>query len=165
MVRILNSTKEQVITFNYDTSLPLYVKLGDWNKEQEVLTYWRVGSLKEVILELGVGEDQEVRSIALVALKEARVRKGSFDYSGSVTIGCPVVDLGELDGEDFINLSSQVEIVLDESSACITFSAATVDSIVKNGNVEFLMDADKHWIGVCIKNISQEGMKVLTSSL
>ncbi len=151
MLKICGRTSRKEVIFTSDPYIPIDLKLGIWSEPIENTVYWRTGDFKKNLLEVGIGSGKkELRSITLVAWerKIVEITRQPVPSGGKREEGCPIFEFGY--AETMVDEKSQLRIFLGDQAISILFSDPPIHSIMKNERVDFFMNPQKEWIGICI---------------
>ena len=164
---IMNNIREpQKVIINYDTYIPIDIKFGVWDLEQELTQYWRTGDFQHSLIEIGFGEHQkELRSVTLIMCNHVSQPQTAFAQSGIIMRGCPIVTLENPYPDMYINEKGFLSVQLFENSLSILFDTIQPNSIIKNNEVEFLLNNENKCMGLRVQNIDTYNMNILRDAL
>ncbi len=166
MLKVNKIRESQKISINYDAYIPLEIKFGDWDLEKESTQYWRTGDFQKSLIEIGLGEKKkEIRSITLIMCNNVSQTKTNCTQTDNITIGCPVLTLERPNTDIYIDEKGFLSVQLFENSLSILFDTIQPRSIIKNNEVEFLLNNENQCIGFRVQNIDALNMNILRETL
>lgn len=166
MIKIGNIKEAKNVFVEYDLYIPIDIKLGKRNNVSESILYWRIGDFEKTLVEIGIERNnKEICSITLVICDKVYESEKIYNSFQSMIIGCPMVVLNNLEERAYIDESKSVEVYFEKNNVYILFSKNDAKVCIINGNIEFLVDAENNWVGICIKDIAEESLNILRHSL
>lgn len=162
MFKIDNIGKQQEVLVSYDVYIPIDIKFGVWDTEQELTQYWRYGDFEHSLIEVGFGEEtKELRSVTLVMCHNVSCIPANFPPLEQLLTGCPKVSLTNLGTNSYVDEKGFLSVRLHEKSLSILFDIAQPTSVIQNKEVEFLLNDSNKCIGLRIQNIDSHQMGIL----
>jgi len=166
LIKIYDNREVQKISIECDLYIPIDIKFGNWDNVLEPTVYWRTGDFQKSIIEVGIGKySQKIRSITLVGCDKVFESKKSHRRFQDVTSGCPIVSICNLSDNSYIDEEGAVEVHFKGNDVYILFSGTEATSCMENESVEFLLDLNSNWVGICIKDIDKVNLSILKESL
>ncbi len=166
MIKIGNIKETKNVFVEYDLYIPIDIKIGERDNVSESILYWRIGDLKKTLVEIGIERNyKEIRSITLVICDKVYESEKIYNSFHSTIIGCPMLVINNLEERTYIDESKSVEIYFEKNNVYILFSKNDAKVCIINKNIEFLVDAENNWVGLCIKDITKENLNILRHSL
>lgn len=166
MIKIGNIKEAKDVFVEYDLYIPINIKLGKRNNVSESILYWRIGDFDKALVEIGIERNsKEIYSITLVICDKVYESEKIYNSFHSMMIGCPMLVLNNLEEKTFIDESKPVEVYFEKNNVYVLFSKNDAKVCIINGNIEFLVDAENNWVGICIKDIAEESLNILRYSL
>lgn len=166
MIKIGNIKEVKNVSIKYDLYIPIDIEFGKRNNVSESVLYWRVGDFEKTLVEIGVERNsKEICSITLVICDKVYEPESVYNSFHNTMIGCPMIVMSNLEERTYIDESRSVAVYFEKNDVYILFDKTDVKVCIINGNIEFLVDAENNWVGICIKDITQESLEILRHSL
>lgn len=166
MIKIGDIKEVKNVSIEYDLYIPIDIKLGEQNKVSESILYWRVGDFEKTLVEIGIERNsKEICSITLVICDKVYELERIYNSYHNTMFGCPMIVIDNFEERTYIDESRSVAVYFEKNNVYILFAKTDAKVCIINGNIEFLADAENNWVGICIKDITEESLNILKHSL
>lgn len=152
MLNVIKYEKTVKEVFEIDPYVPLKIRWGEWNIIEEHTLYWRTGSLKKSLLEIGIASRTGlIRSVTIIHCDKIFFDREVIGSTVPEETGTPVFDIRRANSRDVVDDPGIFEIIYETNKLSLTLSKNRITKNLISGRVRFGLDSGSN---VCMIHIA-----------